>query len=83
IASCTALDFESAFTTVAVMEGSSERVHIDANDHGVTWILPLGEWTGGRLVIPQLKMEVEVHARELLGFSANLLAHFCTPVTAG
>ncbi|KAF8347126.1 hypothetical protein F5887DRAFT_1072655 [Amanita rubescens] len=65
IACRTALDFESAFTTVAVMEGSSDRVHVDANDHGISWILPLGDWEGGRLVIPQLKMEVEVHAGQL------------------
>ncbi|KAF8327494.1 hypothetical protein F5887DRAFT_924784 [Amanita rubescens] len=64
----TALDFESAFTTVAVMEGSSDRVHVDANDHGISWILPLGDWEGGRLVIPQLKMEVEVHAGQLPGY---------------
>lgn len=79
IGSRNTLDFECAFTTVAVMEGSSDRVHINANDHGVTWILPFGDWTGGRLVIPQLKMEVDVHPGELLGFSANLLAHYYTP----
>jgi hypothetical protein len=77
------IDFEGAFTTVAVLEGSSEKVHIDANDHGITWILPLGEWTGGTLVIPQLKMNIDVYPGQLLGFSANILAHYCTPVTSG
>lgn len=83
IASRSALDFGSAFTTIAVVEGSSDRIHIDANDHGVTWILPLGDWTGATLVIPQLKLELELHSGQLLGFSANLLAHYCTPITSG
>ena len=52
ITSRTALDFKSAFTTIAVKEGSSERVHIDRNDQGITWVLPLGEWEGGNMVIP-------------------------------
>ncbi|KAF8315103.1 hypothetical protein F5887DRAFT_907838, partial [Amanita rubescens] len=81
--SWSAIDFEGAFTTVAVLEGSSEKIHIDANDHGITWILPLGEWTGGTFVIPQLEMEIDVYPGQLLGFSANILAHYCTPVTSG
>ncbi|KAF8346791.1 hypothetical protein F5887DRAFT_882520, partial [Amanita rubescens] len=83
IAAMSAIDFEGAFTTVAVLEGSSERIHIDANDHGITWILPLGKWTGGTLVFPQLKMKIDVYPGQLLGFSANILAHFCMPVTSG
>ncbi len=65
------------------MEGSSDRVHIDANDHGVTWVLPLGDWKGAKFVIPQLKLEIDVLPGQLLGFSANFLAHYCTPVTSG
>ena len=69
--------------TIAVLEGSSEKVHIDANDHGITWILPLGDWTGGTLVIPQLKINIDVYPGQLLGFCANILTHYCTPVTSG
>jgi hypothetical protein len=78
-----ALNFESAFTTVAVKEGSSEHVHIDRNDQGITWVLPIGEWEGGHMVIPQLGLKLPVRPGELLGFSANLLAHYSTPVTSG
>lgn len=65
------------------MEGSSDRIHIDANDYGVTWVLPLGNWTGATFVFPQLKSEQEVHPGQLLGFSVNLLAHYCMPITSG
>ncbi|KIL57144.1 hypothetical protein M378DRAFT_88260 [Amanita muscaria Koide BX008] len=78
-----ALDFQSAFTAVAVKEGNSERIHIDSNDQGITWVLPIGEWEGGNLVFPQLGLEVPLRSGELLGFSANLLAHYCTRIKSG
>jgi hypothetical protein len=77
------MDFESAFTTVAVAEGSSELVHIDRNDHGITWVLPLGDFEGGNIVTPQEEANIPLRPGELLGFSANTLAHYCTPVTSG
>ncbi|KAF8667673.1 hypothetical protein AX14_006321 [Amanita brunnescens Koide BX004] len=83
ITSCKALNFEDAFTTVAVKEGSSEHVHIDRNDQGITWVLPIGEWEGGNMVFPQLGLEVPLRAGELLGFKASLLAHCTTPVIKG
>ena len=79
----TAFDFESTFTTVAMVEGCSERVHVDANDQGITWVLPLGNWEGANFMIPQLDLEILVKSGQLLGFSANLLAHYCTPITSG
>ena len=78
-----ALEFESAFTTVAVKEGSSERIHVDYNDQGITWVLPIGEWEGGEMVFPQLKLKVPLRSGELLGFSANLLAHHSMPIIWG
>lgn len=78
-----ALDFEGTFTMVAVKEGSSERTHVDCNDQGITWVLPIGDWEGGDMVFPQLKLQVPLRSGELLGFSANLLAHHCTPITSG
>ena len=79
----TAFDFESAFTTVAVKEGSSDEVHVDWNDQGITWVLPIGDWEGGNMVIPRLRMELPVRSGELLGFWANLLAHYSKPVKSG
>ena len=49
------------------MEGCSERIHVDGNDHGTTWVLPLGDWEGAKLVIPQLDLEISVNPGELLG----------------
>jgi hypothetical protein len=77
------LDFEGVFTMMAIKEGSSGRIHIDQNDQGITWILPIGDWTGGHLVIPRLGSELALQPGELLGFSANLLAHYSTPITSG
>lgn len=76
-------DFESAFTTVAVKSGSSEIVHIDGNDKGITWVLPLGNWKGAHLVIPQLGLKIAMKPGQVIGMCANILAHYTTPITEG
>ena len=49
--------------TVAVKEGSSEWIHVNYNDQGITWVLPISKWEGGEMVFPQLKLKVllEIH----------------------
>lgn len=68
---------------MAIKEGSSSQVHIDGNDHGVTWILPLGDWEGAYMVTPEVDSKLSIRSGELFAFSANKLAHFSTPVIAG
>jgi hypothetical protein len=83
ITSNSSLDFENVFTTIAVKEGSSSEIHIDRNNQGITWVLPIGDWEGRNMVIKHLGKEVPIRPGELLGFRANLLAHYSTPVTSG
>ncbi|KAF8330978.1 hypothetical protein F5887DRAFT_922898 [Amanita rubescens] len=81
ISSRTALDFESAFTTVAVKEGSSDHIHIDKNDQGITWVLPIGEWEGGNMVIPQLGLEIPNNNNEILCAAASIEVHLEADIT--
>ncbi|KAF8193031.1 hypothetical protein BJ912DRAFT_848635, partial [Pholiota molesta] len=57
-----ALDFNGAFFTVAVKEGLSEIVYIDINDdlYGITWVVPLGYWTGGKFCASQLSIKIPI-----------------------
>jgi hypothetical protein len=50
----------------AVKEGSSDHVHIDWNDHSITWVLPIGDWEGGNMIFPQLgNLEIPLRSGEL------------------
>ncbi|KAG2045551.1 hypothetical protein BDR06DRAFT_900556, partial [Suillus hirtellus] len=82
-----ALDFSGAFFTLAVKEGTSEIIHIDWNDDldSITWLIALGDWEGGYIVLPQngIMVRIPVRAGDLFGFMARTLAHCTTPVTKG
>jgi hypothetical protein len=73
------------FFTLAIKEGSSERLHIDFNDHphSLTWLVPFGEWTGGDFVVPQLGAVVPVRSGQILGAMTRVLLHCGTPITSG
>lgn len=75
------LDFLGAFTTIAVTNGVSNVPHVDRNDGGLTWVIPLGKWEGGDLCIPQEGIKVEVRPGDAIAFQANFLAHFCSQLT--
>jgi hypothetical protein len=77
------LDFHGAFTTVAVKEGVSEKVHVDHNDGGITWIIPVGEWEGAQLQLPQLGCGINLSPGDALGFQGRFLAHYNTPISSG
>jgi hypothetical protein len=49
--------------------------HIDQNDDGFCWIVPLGEWEGGDLIFPQLKVRIKLKPGNILAFRSNLLLH--------
>lgn len=51
--------------------------HIDRHDdkYGFCWLVPLGEWEGGDLIFPQLKVRVKLKPRNILAFRSNLLVH--------
>lgn len=79
------LDFKGVFFTVAVKEGSSEYFHIDFNDYkdGITWVVPLGDWEGGELCLPQLGIKIPICAGQALGVMSGVLAHCSAPITRG
>lgn len=80
-----ALDFGGAFFTVAVKEGTSERVHLDFNDDedGVSWVIPLGEWEGGEFCVPQLNEKIPICAGQALAGMVRILVHSSAPVKKG
>ena len=79
------LNFGPAFSTIAMKMGSSEVIHFDCNDDPrfLTWLIPVGHWLGGRIVLPQLNQSIELRPRCAFGFTARLLAHCSCPVTTG
>lgn len=79
------VDFGGGFFTVAIKEGSSERLHIDFNDHplSLTWMVPLGDWTGGDFLAPQTGEVIPVRSGQVLGAMTRTLVHCGTPITRG
>jgi predicted 2-oxoglutarate/Fe(II)-dependent dioxygenase YbiX len=81
------LDFFGAFVTFAIKEGTSEIYHVDWNDDldSITWLIPLGDWEGGELVLPQkgLERHISIWPGDVFGFMACTLVHCTTPVTKG
>ncbi|KAG2128501.1 hypothetical protein BD769DRAFT_1288804, partial [Suillus cothurnatus] len=81
------LDFFGAFVTFAIKEGTSEIYHVDWNDDldSITWLIPLGDWEGGELVLPQkgLERRISIQPGDVFGFMVHTLVHCTTPVTKG
>jgi hypothetical protein len=79
------LDFKGAFFTVAVKEGTSERIHIDFNDdpNNVSWVVPLGEWEGGEFCAPQLDQKVPISPGQAFAAMTRILAHSSAPIKNG
>jgi len=80
-----ALDFGGSFFIVAVKEGSSEILHINFNDdpNSVSWVIPLGDWTGGEFCLPQLGVKIPVRPGQALAGMTKILVHCTTPITSG
>ena len=77
------LDFLGAFTTVAVTNGVSNVLHADKNDGGLTWVIPIGDWEGADLCIPQAGVRVAIRPGDAVAFQANSIAHFNSQVKWG
>jgi hypothetical protein len=80
-----ALDYGGAFFTIAVKEGTSEKIHIDWNDakNTITWLWAVGDWEGAELVMPQLGIAVPFRPGQVLGVMSGVIAHFTTRQTSG
>ena len=77
------IDFNGAFTTVAVTNGVSDVMHTDRNDAGLTWVVPIGKWNGGDLCFPQFGIRIPIQEGEAIAFQANFLAHMSSPLVGG
>jgi hypothetical protein len=77
------LDFLGAFTTVAVTNGVSNVLHRDPGDGGLTWVIPIGDWDGADLCIPQAGIRVAMRPGDAVAFQANFLAHFSSEINWG
>ncbi|KAL0947186.1 hypothetical protein HGRIS_013310 [Hohenbuehelia grisea] len=76
------MDFEGAFFTAAVKEGSSEILHLDWNDDkrgGITWVIPVGDWKGGEFCSPQLHGRFPIAQGQVLGVQTRRIVHCGTP----
>lgn len=78
------MDFGGLFYTVAVKEGSSERIHIDWNDnlHKYALIFCTGDYTGGEFCVPQLGVRVPLGPGSVIAARTRLLAH-CSAALSG
>ncbi|KAJ7105050.1 hypothetical protein C8R43DRAFT_963721 [Mycena crocata] len=80
-----ALDFGTLFSSMAVKEGSSSKIHIDWNDnlskYALIWVV--GHFTGAEFCVPQLYMRIPLRQGMLLAVRTRLLAHCATVVGSG
>jgi hypothetical protein len=77
------LDFGGVFTTVAVTNGVGDIAHMDRNDTGVTWLLPLGEFEGADTCFTQFSIWIPLKEGDALAFQVNFLAHQASPLLRG
>ncbi|KAJ6586618.1 hypothetical protein B0H10DRAFT_1687771, partial [Mycena sp. CBHHK59/15] len=79
------LDFGRLFFTVAIKEGSSERIHIDWNDdiHKYTLIFCAGDFTGTEFCTLQLDICIPLRPGSVLVMRTWVLAHCSTLVGQG
>ncbi|KAJ7164352.1 hypothetical protein C8R46DRAFT_1220857 [Mycena filopes] len=80
-----ALNFGGLFFTVAIKEGSSERIHVDWNDcpQKYALIFCAGNYVGADFCIPQLNIRIPLGPGSVLAVRTRLLAHCATPIISG
>jgi hypothetical protein len=80
-----ALDMGGTFYTLAIKDGASEIYHLDLKDHLYSWtfIVLIGDWTGGELYIPQIDRKVPVRQGQVIAIMTRLLVHCTAPITSG
>lgn len=68
---------------MALSRGHSYGIHTDRTDNSKSYafVIPLGEFTGGDLVLPSIGYSVPVRPGQILAFTASLLPHYVKEVT--
>ncbi|KZP21010.1 hypothetical protein FIBSPDRAFT_685977, partial [Athelia psychrophila] len=79
------LNFNGAFFTIAVKNGSSEIIHVDRNDKKMLWmwIIAVSDWEGGEFRIPKVGVKIPLQTGQVLAVMSGVLAHFSALVTWG
>jgi hypothetical protein len=73
------------FYTVAIKDGASEFYHIDLKDALFSWtfIVLIGNWSGGELCIPQIDRKIPVRQGQVIAIMTRLLVHCTAPIISG
>ncbi|KAH6910568.1 hypothetical protein BKA70DRAFT_1100231 [Coprinopsis sp. MPI-PUGE-AT-0042] len=81
----TTVDLGGSFFAIAAKEGSSERLHLDFRDdhRTLSWLVPIGSFTGGDFIVPQLGYRVPVRPGQALACTTRVLAHSGSAVSEG
>lgn len=79
------LDLGGLGYTVFIKCSGEGSLHLDWNDalHWFTFIIPLGNFTGANLQLPQLGLSIPVLPRQAIAFQGRLLAHCHSPILDG
>ncbi|KZT54006.1 hypothetical protein CALCODRAFT_557222 [Calocera cornea HHB12733] len=72
---------QGAWHVLAVREGAASIPHIDVGDdhHQFTVIFVLGDFVGGDLVFPDLKLRVPLRPGQILFLNTRRVAHYALP----
>jgi predicted 2-oxoglutarate/Fe(II)-dependent dioxygenase YbiX len=60
---------------LAVNYNITTKFHIDLSDEGMCVIVPVGEWEGGELIIPQLGIKINLVKGQVVMMRSSLLVH--------
>ena len=51
------------------------NLHFDPNDNGLSTIVPVGDWEGGYLIIPQLDIIIKLVKGQVVMLRSSILVH--------
>lgn len=79
------MDLNGLGYTVFFKSSGEGSIHIDWNDAlpWYTFLIPLGDFEGADLQLPQLGLRIPVIPRQALAFQGRLLAHCHSPILSG
>ena len=55
--------------------------HFDPNDNGLSTVVPVGNWKGGWLIIPQLNIVIKLVKGQVVMLKSSILIHGNTNAT--
>ncbi len=75
------MDLGPVVFSVAMKEGSSEKVHLDFSDDYayLSWVIAVGDWEGADFCAPQLGIRFPVCSGQMFAVRTRTLAHCSSP----